>query len=420
MKKNALNSTGSRPRRKADANRSDTRLGHSDKNSSAKKSRHPEPLAHPLDDEGLDVALDTPGPLSSRQFLPPPPAGTVEGNDDGLDAASPANSAYEDLLAKLVLPSKITSGEGQDTPVAESYASPPSVDYGSPFAHEDESLSDDRTLVTENPLLAEEMETAAREGRLSRKDDFATPVAATAPVTPVTPSSFPLPTAQAAYVPDTPFKPNPSLFDSGSPYGSNAPYGMGAPNAAISPYASIPPFASVPPLTNQPATMGSLPVVAPMQAPAYAYPSYGSAALKKPKTKIIYYIIGTVLTIAAAVLIFFAFQMVFPDSSTTETEAPTKAPIVKPVPPVVPARVSPLPSPPREPEPAAAKVPVIEEIPPAREAAPSPAPVEVKHRPAKAKKPSAAPKSSQPSISKPSTSSVKKPKASGWSDPFAN
>jgi hypothetical protein len=139
-------------------------------------------------EEGLDVVLETPGPVLSSTFMPPPPApiGTVsEDSDNGEDTGAATNLAYEDLLAKLVLP--VSSPEPDSAPklpeptsttpipipaiVAEAKAdrarepayssgiSSPSIQVAPP--------TEERTLVTENPLVAEEQQAAVREGRVT-------------------------------------------------------------------------------------------------------------------------------------------------------------------------------------------------------------------------------------------------------------
>lgn len=139
-------------------------------------------------EEGLDVVLETPGPVLSSTFMPPPPApiGTVsEDSDNGEDTGAATNLAYEDLLAKLVLP--VSSPQPDSEPklpeptsttpipipaiVAEAKAdrarepayssgiSSPSIQVAPP--------TEERTLVTENPLVAEEQQAAVREGRVT-------------------------------------------------------------------------------------------------------------------------------------------------------------------------------------------------------------------------------------------------------------
>lgn len=157
-------------------------------------------------DDGLDVMLETPGPVLASTFMPPPPAPLGAGNDDGdniEDPGSATNLAYEDLLAKLVLPAKSPEPEPQmpqpvpepalvtPIPIPELVAAAKAAqqhapsDFGSDLSIEpaleepgasplalssSPSLqaappTEERTLVTENPLVAEEQEAAAREGR---------------------------------------------------------------------------------------------------------------------------------------------------------------------------------------------------------------------------------------------------------------
>jgi hypothetical protein len=134
-------------------------------------------------DDGLDVMLETPGPVLATTFLPPPPApaGWVgeegEGPEEG---GASTNLAYEDLLAKLVLPSKAAEPEPTlpvpVAPAAETIEAPadpadelmlPSVGRPSSPSFEVAPPAEERTLVTDNPLVAEEQQAAAREGRAS-------------------------------------------------------------------------------------------------------------------------------------------------------------------------------------------------------------------------------------------------------------
>ena len=60
-------------------------------------------------DDGLDVMLETPGPVLANTFMPPPPTpaqGTSEETENSEEPSAGTNLAYEDLLAKLVLPAK--------------------------------------------------------------------------------------------------------------------------------------------------------------------------------------------------------------------------------------------------------------------------------------------------------------------------
>jgi hypothetical protein len=149
----------------------------------------------PIDD-GLDVMLETPGPVVASTFMPPPPspAGLVGEEGDNIDEAGAAtNLAYEDLLAKLVLPGKMLepeaatpapSGPPSSLPMPEAFggsaASPayesvlPSVTRPSSPSIDLAPPSEEKTLVTENPLVAEEQEAAAREGRASLTHDQVT------------------------------------------------------------------------------------------------------------------------------------------------------------------------------------------------------------------------------------------------------
>ena len=71
-------------------------------------------------DEGLDVMLETPGPVLVSTFMPPPPSPaeedaeeseSSESSESGEEPGESTNLAYEDLLAKLVLPAKAPEAE---------------------------------------------------------------------------------------------------------------------------------------------------------------------------------------------------------------------------------------------------------------------------------------------------------------------
>lgn len=144
-------------------------------------------LENPLDD-GLDVMLETPGPVLASTFMPPPPAPAGLVGDEGEnaeDAGAATNLAYEDLLAKLVLPAKAPEPEATlpnasletPLPMPEAFATPAARPFNEsvlPSMPRPSSSSpslqaappaEERTLVTENPLVAEEQEAAVREGR---------------------------------------------------------------------------------------------------------------------------------------------------------------------------------------------------------------------------------------------------------------
>ena len=139
----------------------------------------------PLDD-GLDVMLETPGPVLVSTFMPPPPSPVADDAEEKEGVEEPGeetNLAYEDLLAKLVLPAKAPEPEpamptlAEPLPLPESIAppaapTPPAVAFASPSSasFEVSPPNDDRTLVTDNPLVAEEQEAAYREGRSASRD----------------------------------------------------------------------------------------------------------------------------------------------------------------------------------------------------------------------------------------------------------
>jgi len=152
-------------------------------------------------DDGLDVMLETPGPVLVNTFMPPPPApapGSLEETENSEDSGAGANLAYEDLLAKLVLPAKAPEPEAampalaSSLPVPESLMAPVATSAVAPslaapflvapsapqFPFKRPSSSsfqiapptDELTLVTDNPLVAEEQEAAVREGRAITRD----------------------------------------------------------------------------------------------------------------------------------------------------------------------------------------------------------------------------------------------------------
>jgi hypothetical protein len=140
-------------------------------------------------DDGLDVMLETPGPALVSTFMPPPPSppaadDVAEDADDSAEEPGEAtNLAYEDLLAKLVLPAKAPEPEpampalASSLPLPESLTgpaapTPPAVAFKRPSSASLQVAppSDERTLVTINPLVAEEQEAAAREGRAGSRE----------------------------------------------------------------------------------------------------------------------------------------------------------------------------------------------------------------------------------------------------------
>ncbi len=131
-------------------------------------------------DDGLDVMLETPGPALVSTFMPPPPAPVVEDTEERESAEEPGeetNLAYEDLLAKLVLPAKAPEPEPASLPLPESLSepvapTPPAVAFNLPSSPSFQIAppTDERTLVTVNPLVAEEQEAAVREGRSASRE----------------------------------------------------------------------------------------------------------------------------------------------------------------------------------------------------------------------------------------------------------
>jgi hypothetical protein len=131
-------------------------------------------------DDGLDVMLETPGPVLVNSFMPPPPSptsGTPEEESDSVEeSGSATNLAYEDLLAKLVLPAKASEPEPALSAPVSPLPLPDPVPVAEPIKRPSSPSflaappTDERTLVTENPLLAEEQEAAVREGRTGSRE----------------------------------------------------------------------------------------------------------------------------------------------------------------------------------------------------------------------------------------------------------
>ncbi|HEX7500395.1 MAG TPA: hypothetical protein VF524_08825 [Polyangia bacterium] len=135
-------------------------------------------------EDGLDIMLETPGPALANPFMPPPPSpmgDVVEENESADEDGAATNLAYEDLLAKLVLPAKALEPEPEmpalmsSVPLPEPVAAPLlplPVSYPVPSGQSLEIAppAEERTLVTENPLVAEEQEAAVREGRMGFRD----------------------------------------------------------------------------------------------------------------------------------------------------------------------------------------------------------------------------------------------------------
>ena len=123
-----------------------------------------------------EVSLETPSPVKLESYLLPPP---VEDEPAGAQApeaesSSDTNMAYEDLLEKLVLPTPSAAPEENEAaeepppfaptrPSSSHAASSPLANLFPPGAPSLADVSDERTVVTANPLLAEEQEAAARE-----------------------------------------------------------------------------------------------------------------------------------------------------------------------------------------------------------------------------------------------------------------
>lgn len=140
-------------------------------------------------DDGLDVMLETPGPALVSTFMPPPPSPVAEDADESESSESAeepgesTNLAYEDLLAKLVLPAKAPEPEPAmpalaaplpmpETLMAPALPTPPALAFNRPSSANFPIAPsmEERTLVTVNPLVAEEQEAAYREGRSGSRE----------------------------------------------------------------------------------------------------------------------------------------------------------------------------------------------------------------------------------------------------------
>ena len=115
----------------------------------------------------LDVSMETPGLVKVDSYLVPPPV--ADEPPTGPEAESAAtNLAYEDLLEKLVLPATPAAPEAEPAEDPPPFASAqPSSSHSSSASldnlFQSPATSEERTVVTANPLLAEEQEAAARE-----------------------------------------------------------------------------------------------------------------------------------------------------------------------------------------------------------------------------------------------------------------
>jgi hypothetical protein len=124
----------------------------------------------------IHFSMETPGAVKVDSYLLPPPVSdeSPDGQAPEAESASATNLAYEDLLEKLVLPTGPAApdeGEAPEDPPpfassrpSSAQATPtPLVNLFTPGVPPGLDTSDERTVVTANPLLAEEQEAAARE-----------------------------------------------------------------------------------------------------------------------------------------------------------------------------------------------------------------------------------------------------------------
>jgi hypothetical protein len=146
----------------------------------------------------IHFSMETPGAVKVDSYLLPPPVSdeSPDGQAPQAESASATNLAYEDLLEKLVLPTGPAApdeGEAPEDPPpfassrpSSAQATPtPLVNLFTPGVPPGLDTSDERTVVTANPLLAEEQEAAAREAEtyiLPAAAPRATPVFVQPPV----------------------------------------------------------------------------------------------------------------------------------------------------------------------------------------------------------------------------------------------
>jgi hypothetical protein len=146
----------------------------------------------------IHFSMETPGAVKVDSYLLPPPVSdeSPDGQAPQAESASATNLAYEDLLEKLVLPTGPAApdeGEAPEDPppfassrLSSAQATPtPLVNLFTPGVPPGLDTSDERTVVTANPLLAEDQEAAAREAEtyiLPAAAPRATPVFAQPPV----------------------------------------------------------------------------------------------------------------------------------------------------------------------------------------------------------------------------------------------
>ena len=153
--------------------------------------------ATPAVADDLDVSMETPGPAKLDSYLVPPPVADEppNGQTPEPESISATTLAYEDLLEKLVLPAQPAAPDAAEA-VEEPppFASPqpslsqptpsPLASLFSPTPSVVTTTSDERTVVTANPLLAREQEAAAREAEnyILPATAVATPAFARSPI----------------------------------------------------------------------------------------------------------------------------------------------------------------------------------------------------------------------------------------------
>jgi hypothetical protein len=133
-------------------------------------------VATPGVGDEIHFSMETPGAVKVDSYLLPPPVSdeSPDGQAPQAESASATNLAYEDLLEKLVLPTGPAApdeGEAPEDPPpfassrpSSAQATPtPLVNLFTPGVPPGLDTSDERTVVTANPLLAEEQQAAARE-----------------------------------------------------------------------------------------------------------------------------------------------------------------------------------------------------------------------------------------------------------------
>jgi hypothetical protein len=362
-----------------------------------------------VESDAVEVSMDTPPPA------PPGPYGEAQSSAD--DSSEPvSNMAYEDLLEKLVLPGAESPHENPplqaSEPLFPSAETPAPADQetetaeeGAPWGGADAaSLMDsaeERTVVTQNPLIAEEQEAARGAAQ--------------------TPAAIPDLSYQAAAA---------AAYEQPSSCGETAQisYGDTAQASYAEPAQAPCDFPSV--LDNAPATapVAPAPMVAPVAPAPMALPPQPAAspAAAPRRIQMSYPMFGG-FALAALVVGGLAVRFLAPAPAPQLVPVQAEA-VVEPVPAQAPAAPTPVPA-----QPVAAPAPEVVPVPPPAQPATAPEPA-AEAKPAEAEpKPAPKPKAhySPKPVAKAPTKVEAKPapapkpaksagkKQSGWSDPFA-